>query len=354
MKSTPSILRNSLRKTLGCCAVLASAMLLSTGAMAQTKTPATIPSSKLGTYNVTMFHAQPGSPVANGATATIVVGPGGALCVAGMTLTNPMLLNGSNIEAHWEISSVKVSLALANLVADTTVFNVYEANTTGGTSASGLKLFGQFSGSRVSTSTTGCGTPVAPVVTTPDPTKVAQLFEEAQKKLAQYFPATTNAQTQTLDGYTYRFYPSTNIYLAINNGDIYVMGGQFGNTPIKQGPLEAILSELAKMPVSIPAIPSGNSTLVLTGTVGAMGFVTTIPSITIDNLPMPSASDIDNVRNAVRDQYKDSGITGTINVTLISSSSSRIVFNIKFNGSITQQGFTITQNYDITYTYTKK
>jgi hypothetical protein len=41
-------------------------------------------------------------------------------------------------------------------------------------------------------------------------------------------------------------------------------------------------------------------------------------------------------------------------VTLISSSSSRIVFNIKFNGSITQQGFTITQNYDITYTYTKK
>jgi len=351
MKATPSTLRDSLRKTLGCCAVLASAMLLSTGAMAQTKTPATIPTSKLGTYNVTMFHAQPGSPVANGATATIVVGPGGTLCLAGMTLTNPMLLNGSNIEAHWEISSVKVSLALANLVADTTVFNVYEANTTGGTSASGLKLFGQFSGARVSTSTTGCGTPAAPAV---DPAKVAQLFDEAQKKLAQYFPPSANAQTQTQGDYTYRFYPSTNIYLAISNGEIYVMGGQFGSNPVKQGPLEAILSELAKMPVSIPSVPGGNSTLVLTGTVGAMGITTSIGSITIDNLPMPGEGDIDRVRDAVREQYKDSGITGNINVTLISSSSSRIVFNIKFNGSVTQSGFTITQNYDITYTYTKK
>jgi hypothetical protein len=93
---------------------------------------------------------------------------------------------------------------------------------------------------------------------------------------------------------------------------------------------------------------------VLTGTVGVLGINTSIGSITIDNLPMPAEGDIDRVRDAVREQYKDSGITGNINVTLISSSSSRIVFNIKFNGSITQSGFTITQNYDITYTYTKK
>ena len=91
----------------------------------------------------------------------------------------------------------------------------------------------------------------------------------------------------------------------------------------------------------------------LTGTVGVLGINTSIGSITIDNLPMPAEGDIDRVRDAVREQHKDSGITGNINVTLISSSS-RIVFNIKFNGSITQSGFTITQNYDITYTYTKK
>jgi hypothetical protein len=348
MKSTPSILRHSLRKTLGSCAVLASAMLMSTGALAQTKTPATIPSSILGTYNVTYAFAQTGSPLANGATATIVVGPGGTMCVAGSTLTNPVLVNGNQHEAHWEIPSMDVSLALSSLVSGYNEINVYKRSTIGTSSVTWL---GQFQGSKVSTSTTGCGTPV---VTTPDPTKVAQLFDEAQKKLAQYFPATANAQTQTVNGYTYRFYPSTNIYLAVNNGDIYVMGGQFGNNPIKQGPLEAILSELAKMPVVIPEIPDGNSTLVLTGTVGALGINTSIGTITIDNLPMPSASDIDEVREEVIDQFKDAGITGTVNVTLISSSSNSIVFNIKFNGSITQQGFTITQNYDVTFTYTKK
>jgi hypothetical protein len=348
MKSAPSTLRHSLYKTLGCCAVLASAVLMSTSALAQTKTPATIPTSFLGTYNVTYAFAQTGSPLANGATATIVIAPGGTLCVAGSTLTDPKLVNGNQHEAHWEIPSMDLTLALSSLVSGYNEINVYKTSTAG---TGSVTWYGQFQGSKVSTSTTGCG---APVVTTPDPTKVAQLFEEAQKKLAQYFPATANAQTQTLDGYTYRFYPSTNIYLAINNGDIYVMGGQFGNNPIKQGPLEAILSELAKMPVSIPDIPSGNSTLVLTGTVGALGITTNIGSITIDNLPMPSSSDIDDVRDAVREQYKDAGITGNINVTLISSSSSQIVFNIKFNGSITQSGFTITQNYDITYTYTKK
>lgn len=341
-------LRHPLLRTLGHCALALSAAFVSTGALAQTKTAATIPSSFLGTYNLTYAHAQTGSPLANGATATMIIGPGGTLCIAGNTLTNPKLINGNQHEGHWEVPSVDLTLAISSLVNGYNEINVYKTSTVG---TGSVTFYGQFSGSKVSTSTTGCGTPTpAPV----DPAKVAQLFDEAQKKLAQYFPASANAQTQTVDGYTYRFYPSTNIYLAINNGDIYVMGGQFGNTPVKQGPLEAILSELSKMQVTIPEIPSGNATLVLTGTVGALGINTSIGSITIDNIPMPSEGDVDKVRDAVREQYKDSGITGNINVTLISSSSSRIVFNIKFNGSVTQSGFTITQNYDITYTYTKK
>ncbi len=341
-------LRHPLLRTLGHCALVLSAAFVSTGALAQTKTPATVPSSFLGTYNLTYAFAQTGSPLANGATATMIIGPGGTLCIAGNTLTNPKLVNGNQHEGHWEIPSVDLTLAVSSLVSGYNEINVYKTSTVG---TGSVTWYGQFQGSKVSTSTTGCGTPA----TTPvDPAKVAQLFDEAQKKLAQYFPASANAQTQTVDGYTYRFYPSTNIYLAINNGDIYVMGGQFGNTPIKQGPLEAILSELTKMQVSIPEIPQGNATLVLTGTVGAMGINTNIGSITIDNIPMPDSDDVDDVRESVREQYKDAGITGNINVTLISSSSNKIVFNIKFNGAITQQGFTITQNYDITYTYTKK
>lgn len=341
----------NLRTTALACASLIAATLFSTTALAQTKTPATIPTSKLGTYTVTFTNAQPGSPLANGATATIVVAPGGTLCVAGMSLSNPMMLNGSNIEAHWDVSSANMSLALSSLVANFTVFNVYQANTTGGTSASGLKLFGQFNANKVSSSTTGCGTPAAPAV---DPAKIEQVFTQAQQKLAQYFPATGASTTQQNGDYTYRFYSGTNIYLAINNGEVYVMGGAFGNAPIKQGPLETILSALTNMPVSIPEIPSGNARLVITGRVGTSGINVDIGSITLDNVPMVAGNDVDSVKKAVEDQYKSSGITGTIAVTLISSSSTQTVFNIKFNGAITQSGFTLTQNYDITYTYTKK
>lgn len=100
-------------------------------------------------------------------------------------------------------------------------------------------------------------------------------------------------------------------------------------------------------------IPSGDATLVITGTVGTSGGIVDIGRITIENLPMPGANDIDDMKELVREQYKDSGLTGDITVTLISSSSSSIVYNIKFNGSFSQSGFTFVQLYNLTFTYTK-
>ena len=67
------------------------------------------------------------------------------------------------------------------------------------------------------------------------------------------------------------------------------------------------------------------------------------------------ASRVGNVSDShIHKPVCQAGITGNIAVTLISSSSTQTVFNIKFNGVINQSGFTMTQNYDITYTYTKK
>ncbi|MDP2139393.1 MAG: hypothetical protein Q8L20_01160 [Gammaproteobacteria bacterium] len=329
----------TLRNTAIACATLVSTALISTSALAQA---ATIPTSFLGTYNLTYSAAQPGSPITNGTQVQVVLAPGGVMCIAGFTLTNPVTKSGNTAEAHWTESTSGLTLSVSNIGTG----NFNEVNVS---SAAGAFL-GQLSGSKASTSTTGCG---ASTPTAPSPAKIAELFEEAQKKFSEYFPSTGASATLTLDGYTYRTYPN-NIYLAIDgSGDIYVMGGVFGNSPLKQGPLDAILSELAKIEVDVPAVPSGNSTLVITGTVGAMGFTTPI-SITIDNLPMPSGSDIDDVRKSVQDQYKDSGITGNITVTLISSSSTSTVFNIKFNGTMVTSGITITQVYDLTYTYTKK
>ncbi len=180
-------LRHPLLRTLGHCALVLSAAFVSTGALAQTKTAATIPSSFLGTYNLTYAHAQTGSPLANGATATMIIGPGGTLCIAGNTLTNPKLINGNQHEGHWEVPSVDLTLAISSLVNGYNEINVYKTSTVG---TGSVTFYGQFSGSKVSTSTTGCGTPTPTPV---DPAKVAQLFDEAQKKQAQYFPASANA-----------------------------------------------------------------------------------------------------------------------------------------------------------------
>ena len=334
----------NLRTTALACASLLATTLFSTTTLAQTTTPATLPSSFMGTYQLTYQSTSSASPIANNTKLQLVLAPGGVMCVAGYNLTNPFQKAGNTLETFWSETKSGISLAVVNLNG-----NFHEINV-----MSGSTFVGQMTGSKISTATSCSGTPVTPAAPVVEPAKIEQVFTQAQQKRAQYFPGPGASTTQKNGDYTYRFYQGTGIYLAINNGEVYVMGGAFGNTPIKQGPLETILSELTKMQVSIPAIPSGDARLVVTGRVGTSGINVDIGAITLDNVPMVSGSDVDSVKKAVEDQYKTAGITGTIAVTLISSSSTQTVFNIKFNGVINQSGFTMTQNYDITYTYTKK
>ncbi len=334
---------NNLRTTALACASLLATTFFSAATLAQT-TPATVPSSFLGTYQLTYESFSPSSPIASNTKLQLVLAPGGVMCVAGYNLTNPYQKAGNTVETFWTESKSGISLAVASVNG-----NFHEINV-----LSGSTFVGQMNGSKISTSTSCTGTPVTPAAPVVDPAKIEQVFTQAQQKLAQYFPSTGASATQKNGDYTYRFYQGTGIYLAINNGEVYVMGGAFGNTPVKQGPLETILSELTKMQVSIPAIPSGDAKLVITGRVGTSGINVDIGAITLDNVPMVAGNDVDSVKKAVEDQYKTAGITGNIAVTLISSSSTQTVFNIKFNGVINQSGFTMTQNYDITYTYTKK
>jgi len=331
-----------LKKQALACATLVSTAIFSANILAQ-EAAVDIPTSFHGTYALTYANAQTGSPLSNGTSVVVVLAPGNLMCVAGYTLTKPVTKNGNPAEAYWTEATAGISLAVSNIAGN---FNEINVGSTSGT------WWGQLQGSKTSSVTSGCQAAESP---TTDPAKVAELFEEAQKKLAQYFPAGDAATTQTLDGYTYRYYPSTQIYLAINNGEVYVMGGSFGNEPLKQGALDMIIAELDKMTVSVPdtEIPKGNSTLVITGKIGALGVLTDLPATTIENLPMPGENDVDGVRNAVLEQYKDAGITGDITVTLISSSSNSIVFNIKFSGATTTAGFTVAQTYDVIYTYTK-
>lgn len=328
------------------CAALLTAGLLSSTAFAA-DTPATIPTSFLGTYNLTYENAQAGSPVTNGTAVTVVIAANNTVCLGGYTLTNPVLRNGNGHEAIWTESTGGVEIALSSLL---TGFNEINVGSTSGT------WWGQLRGTKSSTSTTGCGATTPPA---PDLTQINELFAQAQAKFAQYFPSSANAVNQTLDGYTYRFYPSTNIYLAINSGDVYVMGGSFGNTPLKQGSVSAVLSELAKVNISVdvPAAAQGDYKLVITGTVSTsvagITIPVTFPAVTIEKIAAPSSSDIDGIRDAVKKALSDINFVGTIDVSEVSSSNSALSFRIKFSGTVTSQGTTVTSSYNLLYTYTK-
>lgn len=317
------------------CAALLTAGLLSSTAFAA-DTPATIPTSFTGTYNLTYENAQTGSPVTNGTAVSVVITASNALCLGGYTLTNPVLRNDNPHEAIWTESSLGIEIALSSLV---TGFNEINVGKVGG------GFYGQLRGSKSSTSTTGCGSSTP----APDLTKINELFALAQAKLAQYFPASANAVNQTLDDYIYRFYPSTGIYLAINNGEIYVMGGTFGDTPLPQGNIETILTELGKINVDIPDAAQGDYKLVVTGNIQTSGVSVAFPAVTIDKIAAPASSDIDGIRDAVKKALSDISFTGVIDVSEVTSSSNGISFRVAFTG--TSSGVSVA--YNLLYTYTK-
>lgn len=342
MKAATKTLKTAARN----CAALLTAGLLSTTALAQ-DTPATIPTSFLGTYNLTYENAQTGSPVANGTAVAVVIAANNTLCLGGYTLTNPVIRNGNGHEAIWAESSLGIEISLSSLLNG---FNEINVGKVGG------GFYGQLRGSKSSTSTTGCGAVTPPA---PDMAQINELFTQAQAKLAQHFPASANAVNQTLDDYIYRFYPSTGIYLAINNGEIYVMGGTFGDTPLPQGNIETILSELAKInvDVDIPSAAEGDYKLVVTGniitTVAGITVPVTFPAITIEKIAAPSSTDIEDIRDAVKKALTDINFVGTIEVSEVSSTSSEFSFKIEFKGSVTSNGVTSTSDYKLNYAYTK-
>ncbi len=59
-----------------------------------------------------------------------------------------------------------------------------------------------------------------------------RIFNDAQQVFSQFFP--TAQDTQTLDSWLYRYYPSRDIYIGVNQNDggVYGLGGVFGDIPV--------------------------------------------------------------------------------------------------------------------------
>ncbi|MDX1491837.1 MAG: hypothetical protein R3332_11155 [Pseudohongiellaceae bacterium] len=327
---------HTVRNTFACAALLTGS-LFSANLLAQTEEPAEIPTSLQGTYELTFAYEQNGSPIANGTTLEFVFAPGNYVCVAGAVIGDPVLRNGNAHEATWTVEALDLEIALSSLVSGFNEVNI------GG--IGGSPFYGQFQGSKTSNATDCEG-----LEPEPDLTAINTLFDLAAEKFAALFGQDSGVVNQEIEGYIYRYYPTTGFYLAVKDNQVHILGGDYTDITTL-GTVASITEALEAIVVDV-VIPEGDATLVLTGTVSVNGLTTAIPQITIEDIPMPSASDVDDVRDAVLEQYADVGITGSISVELISESSNSIVFNIQFSASQAAGPITVTSAYDITYTYT--
>lgn len=331
----------------------AAALLLGTGA-ALAQTAATIPAGMEGTYSLTYGSAQPGSPLANGTAVTMVIAPGGTICIADYVLANPVTQSGNSAEAFWGVPALGIKLALSNI--STGNFNEVNVMSTSN------QFYGQFSGSKTSNSTSCSllgGTPQ-------NISTITDIFRLAEQQYASLFPAAAgNNAYQIIDGYIARQYASTGTAIGIKNGTVYVMGSSFGNTPVTIGTIANTIAQLTgSTPVKEPVVevPKGDYNLTIAGTVTTSG-VSTPFSVTIDSIPAPGSSDIDKLEDDVRNAFKDvQGVNPNMftnfQISEVSVTNSRVFFRARFNSSTVTAtpigNITTNLSYNLTYEYLKK
>lgn len=334
--------------------LLAVALVTMGGAAQAQQTVATLPSDWEGTYNLT-FSANADASVEllpTGTQVSAVFTADGTLCIADHLLTNPVVESSSTAEANYRVPALDLQLMVSNINGDFNEINVLTE--VDGTDAD-AEFLGQFTGSKTSTDTT-CG---ALGSTPPDMSKIAELIELAEEQYASLFPAmTTTGAFQIIDGYVARGYASTGIHIGIKDGTVYVVGGEFGSSPVSIG---TIANTIAQLTGGIPdveepvvEVPEGDFDLTLAGTVSTMGISAEFPTTTIENIPAPGEDDIDNLEDYIRDAFEEQLDTSTMadfQVSEVSVSNDRVFFRAQFSAQTTQSGFTVTSSYNITYEY---
>lgn len=331
----------------------AAALLLGSGA-ALAQTAATIPAGLEGTYSLTYGSAQQGSPLTNGTAVTMVIAPGGTICIADYVLANPVTENGNSAEAFWGVPSLGIKLALSNISSGS--FNEVNVLSTSN------QFYGQFSGSKTSNSTS-CGLlGGAPQ----NISTITDIFRLAEQQFADLFPgATGNNAYQIIDGYIARQYASTGTAIGIKNGTVYVLGGAFGNTPVTIGTIANTIAQLTGgTPVEEPVVevPEGDYNLTIAGTVTASG-VSTPLTLTIESIPAPDSSNINDLEDDVRKAFEDaegvdSSTFTSFQISEVSVSDSRVFFRAQFAASTTTAtpigNITTNISYNLTYEYLKQ
>lgn len=204
-----------------------------------------------GTFALSLASAQPFSPLPTGTELTFVMSSTGQLCVGELDLSFPRI-SGTN--AIWSNANGDIQYVL-DLTRDDDPLD-FAANFPTGQffmeSAAGVR-FGEFTGAKTSLSTE-CADAVG---TDPDLSRINELFGLAEAQYSSVFPSGPQTYNLRADGYTYRYYFDSQVFLAVKNGVVYLNGGEFGTNedPVSYGSLTAVLSRLNDTP--IPAtVPS--------------------------------------------------------------------------------------------------
>ncbi len=182
---------------------------------------------------------------------------------------------------------------------------------------------------------------------------VQKIFELA----AQVYPTllVNGSALGIYEGFTYKFFASSGIYVGIKDNKIFTMGGPFGASVVEQGTVSAVLSALQAAKARIDATPTtpaastGLYTLKVSGNVNLSLGVSTALNFTLQNMPAPNASDTTVIVDQIKSQLTGVSNISNIRVTSINNTASRVTFRVEF--SAVMSGLTV--NYDLNYDYTR-
>lgn len=215
--------------------------------------PNRLPTFYQGTYLLELTEAQPFSPLAEGTTLNFVVTKTGQLCVGELALSFPVI---SNNTAIWSNSNGNFRYTV-DLTRDDDPDTV-EANIATGEflfQSIGGTTYGLFTGDKTSLATECSGAQG----TDPDLSNINTLFSTIEQKYPTVFPAGPQTYNQKLDGYTFRYYFDSQVFVLVKGGVVYLNGGEFGNNeePVPYGTLTNILSLLTSSTLT-PTVPTSS------------------------------------------------------------------------------------------------
>jgi len=190
-------------------------------------------------------------------------------------------------------------------------------------------------------------------------TQMQAVFDLAAQLYPNWF---TNGSAPGLyQGYTYRYYAQSGIYVGVKDDVVYVMGGPFGSSITQQGTVTQVKAYLDQEKIRIDLENNnpdaeGDYDLTITGTVAgtAAGFPFSQPiNVTINNVAAPDTSDVDEIEDLIQDSFENVGTISQLNIVVVNNSSNRFTFDLTFKAAATSQGFTITYDYTLRYDYVK-